>query len=248
MKTPTLTKYAVPRGSPAYLTCRAASVPQADFAWQMESGLTNTRKDVNPTDPNRGESVLPTQRAPSPAPAHVYDSVLKLDNVRSEHYSTVFTCIANNSFGSDHTDILLVAPGRPDPPSEVDVVSTSHDRVALTWIPGFDGGYNQTFVVSVVEQKTGREVKAETLDAKAAGWWINSTEVVGLMPHTSYLIRVQALNKAGKSEITEEVFVKTRSTSIKIYCAYCVSFPYSLIPFQNLRTPLPRRKSFPVWS
>ena len=70
-------------------------------------------------DPNRGESVLPTRLAPPPNPGHVYDSVLKLDNVRSEHYSTVFTCIANNSFGTDATDIRLVAPGKPDPPSEV---------------------------------------------------------------------------------------------------------------------------------
>ncbi len=59
VKSRELSKYAVQRGNPAYLACRAVFVPNdAEFSWHME---TDTRsKKVHPTDPNRGESVLET--------------------------------------------------------------------------------------------------------------------------------------------------------------------------------------------
>lgn len=53
MKLPEFSKYAVQRGSPAYMTCRAAAVPAANFIWHMESEITQVSKEVNPTDPNR---------------------------------------------------------------------------------------------------------------------------------------------------------------------------------------------------
>ena len=40
-------------------------------------------------DPNRGETVYETKPAGAGVP-NAYDSVLKLDNVRSEHYETRF--------------------------------------------------------------------------------------------------------------------------------------------------------------
>lgn len=71
-----------------------------------------------------------------PGRLYTYDSVLKLDNVRSEHYKTIFTCVANNSYGTDTHQIRLVPPGKPDPPSEVDIVATTANSVTLSWIPG----------------------------------------------------------------------------------------------------------------
>jgi len=67
---------------------------------------------VDPDDPSHGESVLET-RVVSPREAvrtlGVFasaprDSFLKLDNVRTEHYSTSFVCRAWNKHGQDeHT-------------------------------------------------------------------------------------------------------------------------------------------------
>ena len=45
-------------------------------------------KEVDPTDPSRGESVLAVRRVPG-MPS-VMESILKLDNVRTEHYMTEF--------------------------------------------------------------------------------------------------------------------------------------------------------------
>ena len=66
----------------------------------------------------------------------------------------------------------------------------------------------------MLEQSTGHKIKYLVLDSRGGGsghWWLNQTQVDGLKQHTPYLIRVQAKNKAGMSEIVEEVFVKTRS-------------------------------------
>lgn len=61
VKSSELSKYAVQRGNPAYLICRAVFVPNdAEFTWHMESEAGS--KKVHPTDPNRGESVLEAKR------------------------------------------------------------------------------------------------------------------------------------------------------------------------------------------
>ena len=44
VKSAELSKYAVERGHPAYLTCRAVCVPgEADFAWFMESDVLSKK-------------------------------------------------------------------------------------------------------------------------------------------------------------------------------------------------------------
>jgi hypothetical protein len=112
----------------------------------------------------------------------------------------------NNSLGTDYHEIVLLEPGKPEPPSDVDLLSTTDHSVTLSWIPGFDGGYNQTFVVTLLDQKTMRMIRTRTLDPSQT----NGTTLEGLSQHTSYLIRVQAKNKAGLSGLGDEVFVKTR--------------------------------------
>ena len=124
------------RGTSAYLKCRVIAVPEADFTWHMTSTLSQSTKEVHPTDPNRGESVLDLKRVHGQP--NTYDSLLKLDNVRTEHYSTVFKCVANNSFGSDAHHIELVPPGIPDKPSRISIVQTTPSSVRLSWVPGFD--------------------------------------------------------------------------------------------------------------
>lgn len=209
LKEMAFTKFAVQRGSPAYLRCRSISMPEPSFTWHMTSKLSHITKQVHPTDPNRGESVLPTQIVHGQI--NTYDSLLKLDNIRTEHYSTVFKCVAENGFGTDEHLISLTEPGRPDKPSQFHIVLTTPNSVRLSWNPGFDGGYNQTFALTVYQQRTGREVKKKTLEVNEMNWWLNETTISNLVPETSYLVRIQAKNKAGLSESYEELFVKTRA-------------------------------------
>ena len=47
VKSAELSKYAVERGHPAYLTCRAVYVPgEAEFAWFMESDILSKKVSV----------------------------------------------------------------------------------------------------------------------------------------------------------------------------------------------------------
>jgi hypothetical protein len=79
----------------------------------------------------------------------IYESVLILDSIRTEHYSMHFICKATNLFGTTAQTIQLVSPSQPDPPSEVEVIAFDDDSVHLMWRPGFDGGFNQTFDLQV---------------------------------------------------------------------------------------------------
>lgn len=81
-----LSKYAIPRGNPAFLICRSWAVPTPSYAWQMSSNFSEASKTIDPNDPSHGESILDT-RGVRP---DVTESILKLDNVRTEHYSTTF--------------------------------------------------------------------------------------------------------------------------------------------------------------
>ncbi len=133
-------KIAVPRGSPAYIPCRVMSVPASDFTWRMDSAELNKSKVVDPNDPSHGETILLPRRVPGYP--NTVDSVLKLDNVRTEHYGTTFHCRANNSYGWDSHVVALVPPGRPDPPAELHVVATAADSVTLGWRPGTVTAYD----------------------------------------------------------------------------------------------------------
>ncbi len=68
-------------------------------------------------------------------------------------------------------------------------------------------------MVTVLYQKTSELLQEVELDPGVVGWWINRTTVTELEPHTSYIIRIQAKNKAGLSKTSAEVFVKTRCKS-----------------------------------
>ena len=71
----------------------------------------------------------------------------------------LFRCTVNNSYGSDGHTFVVVRPGIPDAPNDLHVVSTAVDQVSLAWTPGFDGGHNQSFVLLVLDQKTGRTIR-----------------------------------------------------------------------------------------
>ena len=179
-----------------------------------------------------------------PNQPNTYESTLKLDNVRSEHYGTTFKCVVNNSLGTDSHIVVLQEPGKPEEPTEVTLVETGADSVTISWVPGFDGGYNQTFVVTMFDQKTMRLLRTRDLGPSER----NQTTVEGLSQHTSYLIRLQGKNKVGMSKSGGEVFFKTRGS--KYMCIGVVNSPKGsgLLTYdfsQPWRTRARRRRSCP---
>jgi hypothetical protein len=90
----------------------------------------------------------------------------------------------------------------------MEVTSTTNSSVSVSWRPGFDGGFNQTFELTVLDQRTGTQI-GTAIVINSTGNDANAT-INHLKPYTSYLIRLIAKNKAGASEGAREVFVKTR--------------------------------------
>ena len=71
--------------------------------------------------------------------------------------------------------------------------------------------------VTVFDQQTQRKIRSLSAGGSAAernGTWLAWTTVGGLSQRTSYIIRVQARNKAGLSKGVVEKFVKTRGAFV----------------------------------
>ncbi|XP_040567753.1 nephrin isoform X1 [Lepeophtheirus salmonis] len=203
-KSPTLNKFAIPKGDPAELTCRSTGVPEVHFKWEKTyNGRTVT---VLPIDEYKGETVKPKKEYTGFR--FTWDSVLRLDHVRPEYYSTIFRCIASNKFGEDIHTVELVPRGKPDPPINVRFLASNHNSVTLTWDPGFDGGYNQTYFVTVIEERTGNIVGHLLNVNNIQG---NVTTIIGLRPRTPYSFKITAKNKAGISLPGGELIKKTEA-------------------------------------
>ena len=57
---------------------------------------------------DRGESVYEAERVYGPQyQSATYESILEIDNVRTEHYTTTFRCEAVNKFGAASNDMQV---------------------------------------------------------------------------------------------------------------------------------------------
>ncbi|BFZ14370.1 hypothetical protein BsWGS_17409 [Bradybaena similaris] len=107
--------------------------------------------------------------------------------------------------------------GPPHSVSNLTVMDVRHDSLILFWLPGFDGGENQTFTVeyrSYSQQEAGTQqsenyrwnVALEKIPDNPFGSWMEVT-VGSLESSTDYVVRVKAINSLGSS--VEQVKVKT---------------------------------------
>ena len=97
---PEFTKLAFPRGAPAFLTCRASGVPEVEFTWYLKRKADDPMEKIGHRHRDRGEHLMEPEALHGPQfLASTYDSILEIDNVRSEHYNTFFRCDAANKFG-----------------------------------------------------------------------------------------------------------------------------------------------------
>ena len=94
------------------LSCKASGVPDVEFEWRIQispKARNETRIEDFRNQPmqmvnrDKGESVdLPIRlRGGKYDFSNTMESVLRLDNVRTEHYSSLFHCTATNEFGYD---------------------------------------------------------------------------------------------------------------------------------------------------
>ena len=145
---------------------------------------------------------------------NTFCSQLNIDNIRTEHYSTLFRCNATNSYGTDEIFYKIVRPGSPGTPEELSAENITDTSIQLTWRPGFNGGASQKYFVQVKETKSGHE-KYKLKKTKEITK--SFTVINGLQPNMMYTFRVKARNRHGTSDFSEEIELKTQRKLITKY-------------------------------
>ena len=134
-----------------------------------------------------------------------WESHLLVKNVTSKDYG-IYDCIAQNEMGLERYGIYLNVTSRPDPPSYLKILNVTYNSVNLTWTPGFNGGFNQTFKIRY--QREGA-INYQYVDVAPQG--IDTFEVQDLKVDTKYSISIMAFNTVGASAYTSPIIVSTKS-------------------------------------
>lgn len=128
-----------------------------------------------------------------------WESILLVKNVQPADYGG-YECMAHNSLGDETHQVRLEVKSVPEPPNGLKVVNSTHDSVTLSWIPGFDGGYEQTYKVKWAKVGVGSYRTEEVFPKNATAYTIG-----GLALATEYEFRVAGKNLMGEGNYTTDI-------------------------------------------
>ncbi|CAN2388045.1 Finnish type (nephrin) [Pristimantis euphronides] len=190
-----LSKVAVPGDGKTTtgLDCKAEGIPNVAFSW-AKNGIT-----LDFTNPRY--SVQTTHEF------WIHRSTLIIANVSAVHDYAIFTCTATNALGLDSFSIHLVSTSRPDPPTDLRILSFTHNSVTLGWKEGFDGGVEQQFRVRYRMSGADSYMYVDVFPP-----WSTVFTIVGLKGSTVYNFSVNAVNKLGDSNYADGGAVLTVTT------------------------------------
>ncbi|VDI07996.1 Hypothetical predicted protein, partial [Mytilus galloprovincialis] len=128
-------------------------------------------------------------------------STVNIVKVSKKDYG-VYTIIAYNNVGPAFVKSFTVAPqGPPQQPTDVLVICEITSMI-VSWLPGSNGGFEQTFIVEWLNtntQHTYYSLEIKDSDQKRIQQYI----VKSLYPETMYVIHVEATNKHGTVRSTQ---------------------------------------------
>ena len=132
------------------LQCEIDSSPESTIIW------TYNDRQISPSNKY---SIIQNQTS----------SDLIIQQLQSNFDYGLYTCNASNKLGKNSTTIQLRSKGRridcsslitstvvahfhldvPETPTIVNLTSRTYASISLQWQPGFDGGWSQTYLVSL---------------------------------------------------------------------------------------------------
>uniref|UniRef100_A0A8C4WWZ1 Ig-like domain-containing protein n=1 Tax=Eptatretus burgeri TaxID=7764 RepID=A0A8C4WWZ1_EPTBU len=115
------------------MLCQAEGLPVVFFSW-ARNGIA--------VEPNEARYSFQTVHG-----VDKHETQLIITNVSAQLDFGTFTCTARNALGEDKLHIQLVKTSSPEPPTRLQLVTHTHNSVTLTWIAGYDGGFEQKFRV-----------------------------------------------------------------------------------------------------
>lgn len=93
--------------------------------------------------------------------------------------------------------------------------NTTEDKLQLRWIPGFNGGHVQTFIIEYRNDKT-EPWTIKNVDSTISNYDPQIYELSGLQSAILFEIRLCAKNKIGTSPNTESIKVSTSNSGKKL--------------------------------
>ncbi|GFQ64860.1 nephrin [Trichonephila clavata] len=174
------------RGVTAKLYCTAEGIPDVSFTWTYEGVVifdTNSRfkNDIVKLD-------------------HVtWQGILTIQDVVAKDFGD-YICIVRNEIGFETIKVYFLPDSIPDPPLIVRILNTSKNGLLVTWVPGFDGGHNQTHRI---RYKSVLDPAFFYIDVHPPA--TNSVWVTGLRSGLEYEVAMKSINQKGSSLYTIEI-------------------------------------------
>ncbi|XP_054713433.1 cell adhesion molecule Dscam2-like [Uloborus diversus] len=184
--------FTLTKGQSALLNCRAIGEKPLTISWQ---------KDRHPFNPSFEPRYAFEERIYSEG----MEATIKISGATRKD-SSLFTCIAQNTYGKDDTNFQIVVQEPPDRPPSVDATTKGSRSISITWSPPYSG--NSLLTKYAIEYKTTKEPWSSAKQVL-----VDATDTVyslqGLHPHTSYQIRVNAANAIGTGDFSDPLTVVT---------------------------------------
>lgn len=131
----------------------------------------------------------------------VYASVLTIKGVTEADYGS-YTCKGTNTRGDHKTIITLQEKGRPEHPTNLQVINQGTDFIELGWDESFNGGFPDTLF----------HVRAETMSGEIMSHDCQSQNPCTIYPlpqQTAFQLQVQASNMMGESDFSDPLEAMT---------------------------------------
>ncbi|CAF3009640.1 unnamed protein product [Rotaria sp. Silwood2] len=179
----------------AELHCYVSAIPKPTVIWMKDNQLLSSS--------SRYQSIL-NEQIPSSSFSStlLFEAILYVYNVTKSDYG-IYQCKVENKLGIDMIQIILTGLTIPDSPSQIHITNTSHSSVLISWTPGFDGGFQQTFQIRY-RLSTDNYYVYENVPIH-----MESYDLKNLKLGSQYYISIRSNNSYHLSKWTDEIIIST---------------------------------------
>ena len=182
---------------------RARGASDITFSWQKEGQQLATPTQL-------AQSTKYSVAAAKTDPL-TWESRLVIETVGSQDYGE-YKCVAGNVMGLDEHVVLLNVKSQPDPPQDLQVVNVTYNSVFLTWQPGFNGGFPQSYRVRMKKAGSEHHFTVEVRPPEATLFQVHDLQM-----GSRYSFAVMAFNEMGESEYTTTTVLATTASKSELY-------------------------------
>ncbi|XP_071149213.1 cell adhesion molecule DSCAM-like [Mytilus edulis] len=137
-----------------------------------------------------------------------------------------YTITACNQKGCNEYMVMIKSASRPEPPSNVSVLPYE-TYLEVSWCPGFDGGFSQTFVI---EYKTEtEEMWKQTEPVTDNMQHTMKVRLYDISPNTRYYVQILSKNRIGQCIRNETDFTLVLSLGLSTH-GYAVTVVAIVVP------------------